>query len=167
MRKLILMTVLSLFSAFAFSQETTPAEAANPVAVEGTPGPSNAAESAAKTFGSWLGRVVKTPVGLVKSLASGVREGYSGQSDNTKVASTANTTTTPAPVAVPAAPEVAASSVPVTEVSSAEVRSSRNVFALVRDRLAAARSAMLKQAVGTQAPAPVEDRSVRDDVAVN
>ncbi len=162
MRKLILMTVLSLslFSVLAFSQEVLPADAAASSSVESSPAPTTKAESAAKTFGHWMGRMVRTPVNVVKSLAQGVKEGASSSPATPKVAVASASAAIPAPAA-------SAATMPVMTMASNEVPASSSLLANMRDKLASLRTAALTKVIGTQAPAPVEDRSIRNSVAVN
>lgn len=156
MRKLILMTVLSVFSALAFAQETPAPEATTTNATEGTPGPSNAVEAVANKFGNWLGRMVQAPVGVAKSLASGVKSGYSTNSSaSDQVSASASASRSETKNAVVEA-SAAVASAPSQADNEAKASSLRERFAGV---LAMAQSRLLP--IQRQAPAPVEDRSVR------
>jgi hypothetical protein len=79
MRKMILMAILLMVSVFAFSQEVQPSEAP-PVVTVSVPAPVSKVESAAGSFGNWLGKLVQAPVAVAKALASGVKAGYNEKS---------------------------------------------------------------------------------------
>ncbi len=142
MRKLIISAVLSFFAVAAFAQDA----ATTDVSTAGASSQPNVVESAAQSFGNFLGRMVKGPVDVVKAVASGVSEGYSGKTQPAAAAASSNSTSSqglPAYVA------------PTTNTASQADGS--NAMA---DKLAAVRSQVLSLVISKQAPAPVEDRSV-------
>jgi hypothetical protein len=133
MRKLVFLATLTFFSAFAFSQEAN--QRVVPVAVVSSPAPS--LESAANSVGKWLGRMVQAPVAVAKSLASGVKAGYT---DSAIEAPLAN---------------------PVSEAPTS--KDTGSVGAMFDGVLAFAKTAVISK----QAPAPVEDRSTYSAATAN